>query len=160
MTFNTPVAIDTPAQYSVALTYHQRVKGRLRVRIDSDLEAGIVSTRGEELLHGHKLSDDDGNILEVLASEEPVSVAQTSCSLLFARACYHIGNRHAEVQIDDGRLVYLKDHVLDEMLTLLGLELSEQNLPFSPESGAYSKGHSHSHAHSHDHEHGDGHHEH
>ncbi len=146
ITFNEVVASDMPADYRVELSYHQRVKGRLRVQIAADLDAGIVSSRGEELRHGDKLADASGNILEILAIDEPVSVAQTDSELLFCRACYHVGNRHAEVQIEAGRLVYLRDHVLDEMLNRLGLEVTEQQLPFSPESGAYSEGHSHSHS--------------
>ena len=58
-----------------------------------------------------------------------------------ARAAYHLGNRHVPVQVGDGWLRYLADHVLDDMLRGLGLEPKSEQAPFEPESGAY--GHVH-----------------
>lgn len=145
ITFNQTVSTELDAQHVVCLPFHQRVKGRIRIKTDDGLDAGIVTERGLELKDGDKLSDESGRILEVRASNESVSVATTKDPLLFARACYHIGNRHAEVQIQSGSLIYLVDPVLDEMLSLLGLIVSREEKPFSPEKGAYHNGHVHSH---------------
>ncbi|MCL4142915.1 UNVERIFIED_CONTAM: hypothetical protein GTU68_065639 [Idotea baltica] len=154
ITFNQTVSTELVAQHVVFLPFHQRVKGRLRIKTEDGLDAGIVTERGSELKGGDKLSDGSGRILEIRASNEPVSVATTNDGLLFSRACYHIGNRHAEVQIKAGTLIYLSDPVLDEMLSLLGLDVSNAELTFSPEKGAYHKGHAHSHGdHSHSHSH-------
>ena len=152
ITFNRRVSADTPAQHSVKLPYHQRVKGRLRIETQDGLDAGIFVDRGSELKDGEKLSDDEGRVLEIKASAESVSVATTQDALLFARACYHIGNRHAEVQIESNQLVYLHDAVLDDMLRQLGLSVSASQRAFMPENGAYARGHAHG-AHSH-HTHG------
>jgi urease accessory protein len=46
------------------------------------------------------------------------------------------------LQIMNGELRYLRDHVLDHMLELLGLKVEYDRLPFEPEAGAY---HSHDH---------------
>lgn len=146
ITFNQVISTELDAQHVVFLPFHQRVKGRLRIKTEDGLDAGIVTERGSELQDGDKLSDDTGRILEVRASDESVSVATTKDQLLFARACYHIGNRHAEVQIQSGTLIYLVDPVLDEMLGLLGLSVSREEKPFSPEKGAYHNGHGHSHS--------------
>lgn len=154
MTFTELVSTEAEAQHSVALTYHQRVKGRLRITTDEGIVAGIVTKRGEELQHGMKLADAGGAVLQISAKAEAVSVAVADSQQLFARACYHVGNRHAEVQIEASQLVYLQDHVMDEMLRQLGLSVAEKMLPFSPENGAYSQGHTHSHdSHDHHHEH-------
>ena len=68
-----------------------------------------------------------------------------------ARACYHLGNRHVALQINPGRIQYLHDHVLDDMLIGLGLSVQVENIPFEPEAGAYgsniSSGHDHGHHH-------------
>ncbi len=149
ITFSQRVSAERDAQHVVSLPYHQRVKGRLRIKTDDGLDAGIVSERGNELKDGDKLSDESGRILEVRASNENVSVAKTADPLLFSRACYHIGNRHAEVQILSGSIIYLIDPVLDEMLEQLGLAVVRAEMPFSPEKGAYHNGHAHSHSHSH-----------
>jgi len=95
-----------------------------------------------------------------------VSTAEFDDTHLMARACYHLGNRHVSMQIDEGSIRYLHDHVLDELLHGLGVVTQHQNLPFQPEAGAYgdhghasahnhgsSHNHSHNHSHSHDADH-------
>ena len=137
---------ETVADFSVSLPFDKRVRGRLRITPDGhDADAGINVERGELLREGSKLGCESGQVLLVRAQAESVSVATTSDRLLFARACYHVGNRHTQVQIDEQRLVYLHDHVLDDMLSLLGLVVSSQELPFEPENGAYAGGHAHEH---------------
>lgn len=135
------------ADHQVSLTFHERIKGRLRITTDAGVDAGIQIDRGQVLANGQQLKNEQGVVLEVLAKPELVSVATTDSNLLFARACYHVGNRHAEVQIGDNQLIYLHDHVMDEMLNLLGLNVTSKRFPFQPEKGAYAKGHAHSHSH-------------
>ncbi|HXS31813.1 MAG TPA: hypothetical protein VN755_13330, partial [Steroidobacteraceae bacterium] len=87
---------------------------------------------------------------------------------LLARAAYHLGNRHVALQVRASVLCFLHDHVLDDMLRGLGLQVRVETLPFEPEGGAYARhehahgqAHSHDHDHEHhDHEHGNGHHHH
>ena len=85
-------------------------------------------------------------VVVVRAAAEPVSEVCCGDPLLFARACYHLGNRHVPLQIDDGRLRYQHDHVLDDMLRGLGLQVGFAEAPFEPEPGAYG-GSAHGHAH-------------
>jgi urease accessory protein UreE len=59
-----------------------------------------------------------------------------------ARAAFHLGNRHVALQIGDGWLRYLHDHVLDDMVRALGLTVDVEEATFEPEAGAY-----HAHAH-------------
>lgn len=139
------------ADHRVSLTFHERTKARQRITTDTGVDAGIQIERAQVLAPGQKLKSEQGAILEVLAKPELVGVATTDSNLLFSRACYHVGNRHAEVQIEEKKLVYLHDHVMDEMLTLLGLNVSCQQLPFHPEKGAYASAYSHSHEDAHDH---------
>ena len=141
------------AVHSVELTFHERTKGRLRIKTTLGVEAGIQIERGLILQDGQMLQADSGEYLKIEAKDEMVSVASAASQHLFARACYHVGNRHAEVEIGESQLKYLRDHVMDEMLRRLGLDVCEESLPFQPENGAYAKGHSHSHSHSHSHEH-------
>ena len=163
LTFTELTNTDSKPEHRVSLTFHQRTKGRLRITTEQGVDAGISIERGQILENGQLLQSQEGSILEVLAKPEDVSVARTDSAALFARSCYHVGNRHAEVQIGDNQLIYLRDHVMDEMLRLIGLSVSEQQLPFQPENGAYAGGHGHSHAHhddeyEHEHEHSHEHH--
>ena len=146
------------ATVSLTLPLEQRVKARLRVKLDDGRDAGLFLDRGPILRDGDCLEGEDGSIVRVIAAKEPVSVVRTSDSDLLARACYHLGNRHTPLQILPGELRYQHDHVLDEMLQGLGLSAEHAELPFEPEPGAYgehgsehTQGHGHSHGRIHAH---------
>ncbi len=117
--------------------------------LDDGREAGIFLERGDALRDGDCLISDDGLVVQVKAAAELVSTATCADPLLLARACYHLGNRHVALQIEPGRLRYLHDHVLDDLVRGLGLEVTVEDAPFEPEPGAYG-GHAHGHGHNHD----------
>jgi urease accessory protein len=106
---------------SVTLTYDQRVKSRLKVELDNGDPAGLFLPRGSILNHGDKISAETGEVVSVRAANESVSTVLVRDPLLMARACYHLGNRHVSLQIDAGFIRYQHDHVLDEMIAVLGL---------------------------------------
>ena len=143
--------LDTPAKHSASLTlpFEKRQKSRLRVSLDNDQEAALILERGSVMRHGELLRADNGLIVEIRAADEEVAVVSTEDSFLFARACYHLGNRHVPLQIGKGWLRIQRDHVLENMVQSLGLIVSHQLAPFEPESGAYSGHSNHSHSHSH-----------
>jgi len=137
---------------TVTLTLEQRAKSRLRVRLDDGRDAGIRLPRDERMQPGTQLLATSGERVEVVAAQEPVSVATTPDSLLFSIACYHLGNRHVALQIENGWLAYQPDHVLDSMLQGLGLQVESREQAFEPEDGAYAGGHHHHHDHDHHHD--------
>lgn len=146
------------AQGSLTLPFELRCRSRLRTRLDDGSEAALYLPRGEVLRGGDLLCAEDGTTVRVVAAPESVSTARTDDPLLLARASYHLGNRHIALQIGPGWLRYLHDHVLDDMVRGLGLQVVAENAPFEPEPGAYPGGHGHSHG-EHAHGHGDhGHH--
>lgn len=136
----------------LVLNFGQRQKARQRAQLESGREIGIQLRRGTILRGGDYLKAGNGEILRVIAAPEPVSIATCSDPLLLAKAAYHLGNRHVQLELGRGSLRYLVDHVLDHMVESLGLRVAHENAPFEPEAGAYSHehagGHSHGHAHS------------
>lgn len=126
----------------VTLPYETRQKSRLLSQTEGGTKIGIFLPRGQMLSHGLVLKGHDDYRVRVNAAPEPLSVVRTYDALQFARACYHLGNRHVALQILPGELRFLTDHVLDQMLQGLGLEISHESLPFEPEQGAYH-GHGH-----------------
>ena len=128
-----------------ALTLEQRLRSRLRIRLDDGREAGIMLARGETLKDGDLLASVDGLVVRVRAAPEAVSTATSDDALLLARICYHLGNRHVPLQIERGRLRWRHDHVLDDLVRRLGLPVAVERAPFEPEPGAYG-GHAHGHA--------------
>ena len=137
-----------PSTDSIALAYAERKRSRLRVTLASGAEAGIFLERGDHLHDGDKLlAEDDSTVVEILAAPEKLIEAVADTPHLFARAAYHLGNRHVPVHLipesAGGRLRFQSDHVLAEMLRGLGCTISETEAPFQPESGAYGGQHPH-----------------
>lgn len=137
-----------PATDSVALAYDERKRSRLKVTLASGQEAGIFLERGDHLHGGDRLAAEDGSaVVEILAAPEKLIEAAADSPLLFARAAYHLGNRHVPVHIlptdNGGKLRFQTDHVLADMVKGLGCTIGETEAPFQPESGAYGGGHQH-----------------
>jgi len=123
----------------------------------------VVLERGRILRGGDLLLADDGRVVEVTAALELVTSLHADDVGLLARAAYHLGNRHVALQIGEGWLRYLHDHVLDDMSRQLGLRVTVEEAEFEPEAGAYHAhphlhphAHANSHSHSHSHSHADG----
>ena len=161
---------------TLTLPYELRIRGRLKAVSDNDRDVGLFLDRGPVLRHGDLLQANSGEVIQVLAADEPVVSAYIESGLPLARLCYHLGNRHVSLALgsdEDGRhwVRFPPDHVLEELAVLLGAELVHHDAPFDPESGAYaqagrehshsnSHAHSHSHSYSHDHDHDHDHSEH
>ncbi len=129
---------------TLTLPYEKRIKSRQRVVLDDGREAGVLLPRGTVLRDGDLLTDGELKVA-VCAALEPVSTVHSDDPLLLARACYHLGNRHVPLQIAEGWLRYQHDHVLDDMVRQMGLEVVGEQAPFEPEAGAYGSGGHHHH---------------
>lgn len=135
-------------QGTLKLPFELRQKSRLKTTLLDGREVGLMLNRGELLRSGDCLCAEDGSIIRVEAAPETVSTVRHDDMLVLARACYHLGNRHVALQIGNGWIRYLHDHVLDDMVRGMGLEIIVEEAPFEPEGGAYG-GHAHSHSHEH-----------
>jgi len=147
-----------PVDEVVNLDHAQRDKGRLKLISAAGNEVRVFLERGKPLLVGEFLRTQCGKIVQVQGAVE--SVAHASCDdwRTFSRACYHLGNRHVKLQVGERWLRIKPDHVLEEMIHLLGLVITHEEAVFLPESGAYSHGihvsaHSHGQDTNHGHEH-------
>jgi urease accessory protein len=95
------------------------------------------------LRDGDGLVLDDGMIIRVTGKAELLLeiVARSQGDL--ARFAWHLGNRHADVQVMGTRLRIRRDHVLEAMLRGLGARPIPIEAPFDPEPGAYVHHHDH-----------------
>jgi urease accessory protein len=125
------------------LPFDQRSKSRLRTSLSSGEEAALILERGSVLRGGDKLQTEDGRVVEVISAPETVSTVTAEDPAMLARASYHLGNRHVALQVGQGWLRYLHDHVLDEMVRGLGFRVVTEMAPFEPEAGAYGNAHQH-----------------
>lgn len=136
---------------TLTLDLDSRLKSRAQVTLDDGREVGLTLPRGQILRGGDLLASEDGScVVRIVAAPETVSTARAEDPLLLARVCYHLGNRHVPLQIENGWVRYQHDHVLDDMARGLGATVSCEQAPFEPEAGAYqSAPHGHHHHHHH-----------
>ncbi len=113
--------------------------------LDNKDEAGLFLERGQILRNGDMVSSDDGFYVKIIAAREKVSTARAQTARQLNLACYHLGNRHVDLEIQDDLIRYPHDHVLDDMIMGLGLTITVEQAPFEPETGAYGNGHHHHH---------------
>lgn len=142
----------------VALDYQDRFLRRKVLVLEDGRRLLVDLPKTTSLDHGGVLVLEDGAEIAVIAAPEPL-LEITASDL--TRIAWHIGNRHTPCQIEPGRLLLRRDHVIADMLARLGARLRETVEPFTPEGGAYghgrTHGHDHSHGHSHGHDHGHSH---
>lgn len=138
----------------VVLDADQRYRRRIVLTAEGGLTFLLDFADAARLHDGDGLLLDDGAIVAVVAKREPlveITAAADAAdrAAVLARLAWHLGNRHAEVQIAGDRLRMRRDHVLEEMLTGLGAVLTPLEAPFEPERGAYHQ-HAHGHGGGHD----------
>lgn len=156
---------------TVELDWDVRQKSRFAATDSAGRELGVFLPRGTLVRGGDVLVAEDGSMVRVIAAPQPVLVI-THCQnhgtpFDLTRAAYHLGNRHVPIELQPDHLKIEPDHVLADMLRAMHLIVTEQNLAFEPEGGAYAAGHGgghhhhhgwhdhgHDHGHDHSHEHG------
>ncbi len=148
---------------TVELDWDVRQKSRFATTDSAGRELGIFLPRGTLVRGGDVLVAEDGSLVRVVAAPQAVLVI-THCPnhgtpFDLTRAAYHLGNRHVPIELQPDHLKIEPDHVLADMLRAMHLIVTEQNLAFEPEGGAYAAGHGGGHhhgghGHGHDHHHG------
>jgi urease accessory protein len=147
---------------TVELDWDVRCKSRFDATDSAGRALGVFLPRGAVVRGGDVLVAEDGSLIVVKAAPQKVMVvrhcADHGSPFDLLRAAYHLGNRHVQLELQADRLLLEPDHVLADMLKQMHLLVSDDVLPFEPESGAYaSGGHAHGahdHDHDHDHDHG------
>ncbi|MBO6884010.1 MAG: urease accessory protein UreE [Marivita sp.] len=128
----------------VQLTYEDRFLRRKVLDLVDGSRVLVDLPKTTSLNHGGVLVLEDGSEIAVLAAPEPLLEVKGKS---LHRLAWHIGNRHTPCQIEETRLLIQRDHVIRDMLNLLGADVTEVVEPFTPEGGAYGHGRTHSHAH-------------
>ena len=135
----------------LVLDYEARFLRRKVLPLEDGRTVLVDLPKTTSLEQGGVLVTEDGDEIAVVAAEEPLLEVRGPD---LPRLAWHIGNRHTPCQIEAGRLLIRRDHVMRDMLERIGASLRELTEPFTPERGAY--GHGRTHGHDHGHSHGNG----
>ncbi|MBN9020934.1 MAG: urease accessory protein UreE [Rhizobiales bacterium] len=132
------VATDT-----VVLDFDHRHRRRLRMQGEGGLDFLLDLPEAVAIRDGDGLLLEDGRIVAVKASDEPLLAVRARDARHLARLAWHLGNHHVPVQFAADRLLLRDDPAAAAMLAELGATLAPVAAPFEPEGGAAA-----------DHEHG------
>jgi urease accessory protein len=89
------------------------------------------------LKDGDGLVLEDSRMVQVIGRPELLVAITAVSPEKLARLAWHIGNRHIDMQVVGSELRIRRDHVLEDMLRVLGAEVTPLEAPFNPEGGAY-----------------------
>jgi urease accessory protein len=124
---------------TATLPFDQRHRRRIRMLDDAGEPFLLDLDRPVTLADGDGLGLAAGGVIRVRAADEAVIEARGATTAQAARLAWHLGNRHAPVQVlADGTLRLRDDPVLTAMLHGLGARLIRRRAPFTPEPGAYA----------------------
>ena len=132
---------DAAAIDRVVLDASERHRRRLVLTAERGTILLLDLPQATALRDGDGLVLDDGAVVGVIGKPEPLHEIAAASACELARLAWHLGNRHAEVQVVGERLRIRRDHVLVRMLEGLGATVTEIEAPFDPESGAYDLQH-------------------
>ncbi len=148
---------------TVELDWDVRQKSRFAATDSTGRALAIFLPRGQAVRGGDVLVGEDGTLVRVIAAPQAVLhitwCRQHGTAFDLMRAAYHLGNRHVPIELQPDHLKIEPDHVLADMLRAMHMTVTEAELPFEPEGGAYgghvtNDGHGHHHGHHSHHHHG------
>lgn len=140
---------------TLVLPHEERALRRKLVTLEDGREVLIDLPRTVMFGTGDLLVLESGDVVQIIAAQEPLYKLTGLNDLHLAQLCWHIGNRHfpCEIVAESGRPAHIliaREKVIGEMLEGLGAVVEEVTGPFSPLGGAYGdhgSGHGHHHSH-------------
>ncbi len=119
---------------TLSLTAEERAQTALRGYSDQGLPIALQLTRGTVLQEGDWLKARTGELIQILAKEEPVLTVSSLFPLALLQAAYHLGSRQVPLEITCTHLRILPDPRLRQLLEHRGLSITEDIAPFQPEA--------------------------
>ena len=134
-----------PEACCVRIDFDRRHRRRLTLATEMGETVLLDLPQAVRLRDGDGLQLEDGRIIRVMATPEPLLEVHAHSPAELVRIAWHLGNRHLPVQLLGERIRIRADHVIAEMIHGLGGHAEAVEAPFDPEGGAYAGGHGHHH---------------
>ncbi len=134
----------------VLIDFDRRHRRRIVLTTQSGSELLIDFPQAVRLRDGDGLALEDGGTVRVRARPEPLLEIHAHDDAELIRIAWHLGNRHLPVQLLGDRIRIRADHVIRDMVEVLGGHVDAIEAAFDPEAGAYAPGVGHHHGHDHE----------
>ena len=105
---------------------------------DCDQEIILQLPRDGKLNDGDILLTNESKFyVEIIAKTEDLIEISSNSKIELIKTAYHLGNRHVEVEIEEGILLTRSDYVIKNMLLNLKVDVKNTKKKFFPEGGAH-----------------------
>jgi urease accessory protein len=138
-----PAGSFSKADDSLLIDFDRRYRRRIMLHTQTGEEVLLDLPQAVRLRHGDGLRLADGRIISIAARPESLLEIHAHDRAGLVRIAWHLGNRHLPVQLLGDRIRIRADHVIKEMVELLGGHAEPIEAAFDPEQGAYAGGHHH-----------------
>jgi urease accessory protein len=125
----------------IKLEAQERHLRRKLITLGDGSEVLVDFAKPVKLEDGDCLVLEDGRLIRVAALPEDLIEVCGRDGVHLAQLAWHIGNRHLEAQIEQGRILIRPDAVIARMLEGLGATIRNTREKFAPEHGAYAHAH-------------------
>ena len=106
---------------------------------DCDKEIILQWPRKGKLNDGDILSTNKSNYyVKIIAKTEELIEISSNSKIELIKTAYHLGNRHVEIEIEEGILLTKSDYVIKNMLLNFKVDVKNTKKKFFPERGAHS----------------------
>jgi len=106
---------------------------------DCDQEIILQLPREGKLNDGDILTTNKSNFyIEIIAKKEDLIEISSNSKIDLIKTAYHLGNRHVEVEIEEGILLTKSDYVIKNMVLNFKVDVKNTKKKFFPERGAHS----------------------
>jgi len=106
---------------------------------DCDQEIILQLPREGKLNDGDILTTNKSNFyIEIIAKKEDLIEISSNSKIELIKTAYHLGNRHVEVEIEEGILLTKSDYVIKNMVLNFKVNVKNTKKKFFPERGAHS----------------------
>jgi len=105
---------------------------------DCDQEIILQLPRVGKLNDGDILLTNESNFyVEIIAKTENLIEISSKSNIELIKTAYHLGNRHVELEIEEGILLTKSDSVIKNMLLNFKVDVKNTKKKFFPERGAH-----------------------
>ena len=123
----------------ITLSSEQRKILRGKRLTDCNQEIILQLPREGTLNDGDILLTNESNFfVEIIAKTENLMEISSNSKIELIKTAYHLGNRHVEVEIEEGILLTKSDYVIKNMLLNFKVDIKNTKKKFYPERGAHS----------------------
>ena len=106
---------------------------------DCDQEIILQLPREGKLNDGDIILTNNSNFyVEIIAKKEDLIEISSNSKIELIKTAYHLGNRHVEVEIEEGILLTKSDYVIKNMVLNFKVDIKNTKKKFFPERGAHS----------------------